>query len=138
MNTQITLLEAIAKMEGFFIDGSRPQRNNNPGDIEYGKFTLAHAHCTLETVPDGEVARFAHFETTTDGYAVLAALLRSDGYKGLTLRKCIYRYAPPNENSSLNYVDLICEWTGLSPDDIIDAFIVPEVNTIGIADAEQS
>lgn len=28
--------------EGFYHQGTRPQRNNNPGDIEIGKFALAH------------------------------------------------------------------------------------------------
>ena len=104
----IGLLEAIAREEGFYVEGSRAQRAHNPGDIEWGKF--ASAHGALHGDP-----RFAVFPTPADGFNALRALLQTS-YAQFTLQEAIYRYAPPSENDSDQYLKNICEMTGLSPD----------------------
>lgn len=105
------LLEAMARQEGFLVKGTRPQRLNNPGDIEYGKFAKAHG-------ADRGDGRFAHFPDVKTGYQAMAALL-SSAYKGLTIEKALNKYAPATENETNVYIDNICLWTGLKPTDII-------------------
>lgn len=112
----MTFLEAIGRMEGADIPGSRPNRNNNPGDIDYGKFAQAHGG-TLEA---GNQPRFAVFPTMEAGYDALKSLLQCGAYKGLTVEQAINKYAPPSENNTTNYVNLICKWTDCSPSECID------------------
>jgi hypothetical protein len=107
----MTLLEAMARQEGFFAVGSRPKKNNNPGDIEYGKFARAHGAI-------GTDGRFAKFPTARDGYKAMAALLAS-AYHGMTVEAALNKYAPPIENQTNVYLAHVCEWTGLKPTDII-------------------
>jgi hypothetical protein len=105
------LLEAMGRMEGFGKPGTRPTRNNNPGDIEYGRFAIAHG----ATGTDG---RFAIFATPQAGYACMAALLGS-AYAGMTIEAALNKYAPPVENNTNLYLQDILEWTGLQATDII-------------------
>lgn len=107
----MTLLEAMARQEGALVPGSRPQRNNNPGDLEYGKFARAHG----ATGCDG---RFAIFASIRDGYKAMAALLAS-AYCGMTIEDALNKYAPPVENNTNVYLSNVCGWTGLAPTDII-------------------
>jgi hypothetical protein len=128
----MTLLEAIAREEGFYVAGSRPQRNNNPGDLEYGP----------ETIRFGATAgdpRFAVFADARTGWNALRSWLSVrakfdangnlvGGYIGATIEQAINRFAPPSENDSAGYVGNVCVWTGLQPADTltIDLLILPE------------
>jgi hypothetical protein len=108
---KLTLAQAIARVEGFYAQGTapnRPQRNNNPGDIEYGDFTRKLG----AVASDG---RFAIFPTEAAGFAALEALLKGQHYSGLTVTQAINRYAPPNENNTAGYVARVCAWTGCAP-----------------------
>lgn len=110
-----TLPQAIARVEGFYAQGTtpnRPQRNHNPGDIEFGVFAIFHG----ATGTDG---RFAVFPDDETGFQCLQSLLSGPHYRMLTVKECIDKYAPPNENDDVNYVALVCEWTGLQPTDIV-------------------
>ena len=108
----MTLLEAIAREEGFYVEGTRAQRNHNPGNIEYGKFTTAHG--AIHGDP-----RFAVFPSDDAGFACMRALFQS-AYKGLTVAQAIAKWAPPNENDTTSYINNICGWTGLPADKLID------------------
>jgi hypothetical protein len=108
----MNLLTAMAKQEGFYIRGSRPNRNNNPGDLEFGPF--ARAHGAIDS--DG---RFAIFPDTATGFQAMKALLLRD-YSGLTIEQALNKYAPPNENDTNVYLQHVCEWTGLNPNALID------------------
>ncbi|HEY0264212.1 MAG TPA: hypothetical protein VGC07_06795 [Granulicella sp.] len=114
--TPCTFLEAVAREEGFYIAKTRPQRNNNPGDIEWGKFTQAHG----ATAGD---PRFAIFSTPEAGFACMKALFQSSGYKGLTIAQALNRWAPPVENQTNLYIVNVCKWTGLTPDTVIDGIL---------------
>jgi hypothetical protein len=111
-----SFLDAIARMEGFYVKGSRPQRNHNPGDIEYGKFARAHG-------ANGTDGRFAIFPDDTTGFAAMSALFKS-AYLGLTITQAINKYAPSDENNTTRYINLICQWTGLTPDTILNEDIL--------------
>lgn len=112
----MTLPEAIGRMEGVLVPHSRPARNNNPGDIEWGQFAKLHG-------ATGGDPRFAIFPTMEMGYACLAALLKTPHYANLTLEQAINKYAPPVENNVTNYVNLICEWIGCEPTTLINTLV---------------
>ena len=54
------LAELIAEREGFYVKGSLPQRNNNPGDLEAAPGMLYR--------PGSKVG---YFETPEEGWAAL-------------------------------------------------------------------
>jgi hypothetical protein len=109
------LLEAMAREEGFYVPGTRPNRNHNPGDIEYGPFAIANG----ATGTDG---RFAIFADDATGFAAMAALL-AEHYAGMTIEAALNKYAPPVENQTNVYLQRVCEWTGLQPTDIISEYL---------------
>lgn len=112
----MNLLEAMARMEGWLVPTSRPRRNNNPGDIEYGRFAIAHG----ATGSDG---RFAIFPTPAAGFGAMKALLQGPVYQGLTVAQAIAKYAPSNENDTARYVSLVCSWSGCSASDPISKLL---------------
>ena len=118
-NHPFSLIQAVARMEGWYNDGSvpnRPQRNNNPGNINYGLFA-ARFDGVLET---GETHnRFARFPSAAKGWEALDALFRTPLYYRLTIRQAIMRYAPPVENNSDLYVLSVCHWMDRNPDELV-------------------
>ncbi len=112
----VTFLEAVAREEGWLVLDSRPRRNNNPGDIEYGKFAVAHG----ATGSDG---RFAVFPTEQAGFAAMRLLFQAPSYRGLTVAAAIERWAPSPENNTALYISRVCMWAGCQPDDVIDALV---------------
>ena len=110
----MTILTAIASYEGFYKTGSRAQRNNNPGNINYEPF-MAYEGAELETIPEGvnERARFAHFATVDSGWSMLRHLLVTR-YIGMTIVAAINKYAPSTENNSNAYAECVAHETGLS------------------------
>lgn len=102
----------MARQEGFYVEGTRPNRNNNPGDIEYGDFALAHG----ATGTDG---RFAIFPDAEAGFAAMKALLLKH-YAGMTIEAALNKYAPPVENDTGTYLKHVCEWAGVQPFQLID------------------
>ena len=115
----MTLLEAIARIEGFYVPGSRPNRLNNPGDIEWGVFARMNGATSLETPKGDEPARFAYFPTPEAGFAALHALLGGPSYADLTIEEAINKYAPPSENNTANYVEQVCRNVGCESTDIV-------------------
>jgi len=110
----LTIVQAIAQFEGFNIPHSRAQRNNNPGNINFGSFAQQFG-ATLETIPQGveEKARFAYFPTTDQGWNCLRELLNSC-YNGMTILAAFNKYAPSTENNTESYAEFVCRETGLS------------------------
>lgn len=109
-------LAAVAREEGWLDFNSRPRRNNNPGDIEAGRFATAHG----ATSSDG---RFAVFPTADAGFAAMRALFEAPGYRGLTVAAAIARWAPSNENDVARYVQNVCAWTPCAATDLIAALL---------------
>ena len=115
-----TLPEAIARFQGYWVKGSRAQRCNNPGNINYGTFAKEHGATGVE--PDGHTfkGRFAVFPDEDTGFHALRALLLSTAYKDLTIRQAINRYAPAaDDNNPDQYVSAVCKWVGCSPDQTV-------------------
>lgn len=120
----MTLLEAMAKMEGFGADPkNRPTRNNNPGNIKWGPFARANGATRLEITQPGVKALYAVFPNVETGWAAMKMRLSTSPYKGLTIREAIYKWAPPSENDSAGYVDFVCKAIGWPPDTVIDELL---------------
>lgn len=88
----------ISKNEGFYVPGSLPQRNNNPGDLRHSP------HSThLPNDPDG----IGIIDTVADGWADLERQLQLYADRGLTLKEAIYEFAPPTENNTAQYLQFV-------------------------------
>ena len=95
---------------------SRGIKNCNPGNIRRSRVNYrGEVHPSQD--PD-----FKQFTSMAWGYRAMFVLL--DTYRkryGLdTLRKMISRYAPPEENHTGIDIDTICDFTGLTPDRVLD------------------
>lgn len=104
------LAQLIAKEEGFYVAGSLPNRDHNPGD-------LRHSPHSFHT-PDAPDA-IGKIDTVVDGWADLERQLKIYAERGLTLRECIDIYAPPTENNSAQYLNYVCTGLGLPPDTLV-------------------
>ena len=119
------LSEAIAHIEGFYskygADGkpltspNRPQRNNNPGNLEFHGWMQSYG-ATLET--GVSKPRFAAFPSVANGFAALDALLAMH-YASMTVQDAINKFAPPVENNTSKYVNEVCRLVGCSPTDLV-------------------
>ena len=110
----LSLAQAFARMEGWYAEGqvpNRPQRNNNPGDLEYGEWTKAHGAI-------GSDGRFAIFPDGATGMSSLESLLASD-YALLSIAEAVAKYAPADENNVAVYTAAVCHWTGHQPTDVV-------------------
>lgn len=119
----LNIPEAIARMEGWNLTPpARCRRNSNPGNLVF-KLWQTQFGGKLEDVPEGETPRFAAFPDAISGFAALVHLCGFPIYKGKSLSNLIMAWAPPTENESENYLDLVCRWTGLAPATIIDDYL---------------
>jgi hypothetical protein len=87
---------------------SRGQRNNNPGNIEYGPFAKRMG----ATGSDG---RFAIFPTMQQGYAAIAELIQGYKSQGIdTIASIIQKYAPAKDgNDTASYIADVVKKTGI-------------------------
>jgi hypothetical protein len=123
-----TLEQAIAREEGYYAEPpTRPERNNNPGDIEWHPgphgFAYLHGATRPETMLDGKPGRFAYFPTPEMGWAAMRALLRTPRYKGRTVAEALNIWAPPVENATDSYIANVCAWVPCHPGDVIDGLL---------------
>jgi hypothetical protein len=87
---------------------NRPQRNNNPGNLRYAKQREASGS-------DGD--GFAIFPTPEAGWRALHKQLELYAKRGLNLFNVIYKYAPPSENVTFEYLNFIIEeLSDINPD----------------------
>jgi hypothetical protein len=94
------LAACMMHMEGYYSVLSVAFRNHNPGNIKYG--------------PGGA---FKVFDTALEGYA---ALVRDIGANtGKTLREFISKYAPPIENNTDIYIDVVSRLSEIGKDEIL-------------------
>jgi len=104
------LAHLIAQEEGFYVPGSLPNRNHNPGDLRHSP----HSFHTADK-PDaiGQIA------TDVDGWADLERQLELYAKRNYTLRELVYEYAPPSENNSGEYLAYICKGLGCPADTFV-------------------
>ncbi|MBN3848621.1 hypothetical protein G3N58_17590 [Paraburkholderia sp. Ac-20342] len=93
------------------LNAPRGIRNNNPGNIRFGKF----AQQMGATVGDDK--GFAVFQSMEDGIKAAIELLKGYVSKGYdTVRKIISRWAPAGENNTAAYIDAVAKKLGISAD----------------------
>lgn len=100
------LAQLIAREEGFYVPGSLPQRNNNPGDLR---------HAPDETHPELTPNSVGAFPDAATGWKALEHQLSLYAGRGLTLQQAIYEFAPPSENDSAQYLDYVSKGLGVIP-----------------------
>jgi hypothetical protein len=122
-------LDAIAHMEGFYHQGTRPQRNNNPGDLEFRPWQEAFG-ATWEKTPAGVTPRFAAFPSPKQGFQAMAHLFTFPIYAGKTVAQALNTWAPPVENNTSAYQAYVCAATGLTPDTVL----TPELLAIPVTE----
>jgi hypothetical protein len=100
------LAQLIAKEEGFGIPGAIPTVRHNPGDLRHGPH---------EQHP-GAPNAVGTVDTDADGWADLERQIQLDVARGLTLREFVYKFAPPTENNSAQYLNFVCGGLGMDAD----------------------
>jgi len=113
----LTIPQAFARMEGWYARGqvpNRPQRNNNPGDLEFGPFAQKFGASSGDP-------RFAIFPTAQDGWTAHICLFGSPEYEGLTIEEAVNKFAPAPENNVEQYTACVCFWTGKQPTDLVSS-----------------
>lgn len=95
---------------------SRGLRNNNPGNLRISKDNWRGLR-KIQTDMS-----FFQFISNEYGYRAMICTLQTYQSKyGLnTIEEIIHKYAPTNENHTDNYIKLVCEWTGIKPNEPID------------------
>jgi hypothetical protein len=125
----LTLMEAIAHVEGFFVPNSRAQRNNNPGNLNFAPWEAAKFGAVLETIPAGynEQPRFAAFPTSTAGWSAMQHLLLAD-YLGRSVQGALSIWAPSTDDNNVPaYVTGVCAMCGCTPGTLLIAELVGPV-----------
>ena len=87
--------------------GSRAWRNNNPGNIRYGRIAMQNGAI-------GECGGFAVFPDEETGMRALCDLLRTDSYKKLSISAAIKMYAPACQNNVALYLRKLKKMTGIN------------------------
>lgn len=103
----------------------RGLRNNNPGNIDYNPSNKWQGQVGIEDdLPEHIKPRFAKFKSMEYGVRAIVKLLQTyeQRYKADTVREIVSRYAPTNENKTDKYIENVCKWSGLTPDQKISAF----------------
>lgn len=110
--------KAIQQHEGWYA-GSRSLRNNNPGNLKY----IGQAGAVGKD-PQG----FAVFPDYAAGWRALLADIayKYDVRKLTTVRAIIARYAPPNENDTRRYADVVARAVGVGVDTDLATVIADE------------
>lgn len=111
------LAVAIARAEGFFVDGSLPQRTNNPGDMELGNrgWGLVNSKTVY-----GKADWNADIDDRTDG----CSALRRECEAVLTGASAVY-------NVNDTFLILAEKWTG---GDSPESWLLAVIEHLGVAE----
>jgi hypothetical protein len=97
------LAEAIAHEEGYYVPGSLPNRDNNPGDLRHSPHSFHSADS-----PDA----IGQIDSAADGWEDLERQLEIYANRGFTLSQAIFEWAPPTENDSAGYLAYVVNYLG--------------------------
>lgn len=95
----------------------RGYRNNNPLNIR-----ISSNNWQGKVTPNTD-GSFEQFTTMPYGFRAAFALIRTyiNKYGCNTIRKIINRWAPPSENDTSSYINLVSDWSGMPADQTITA-----------------
>lgn len=97
---------------------ARGIRNNNPGNLVYTNNAWIGKIPYSKNTDDGK--KFEQFTELKYGIrAMLIDILGDIGKGKNTIRKLISEYAPPNENNTTNYVNVVSKAMSMQPDQVI-------------------
>lgn len=98
--SQATIKYTLPNNSGFIRSGgSIAWRFLNPGNLRGSDLQCT----TIRTKPNGNFAVFTDAET---GQLALHKLLtENSSYRDLTVQKAIYKYAPPSQNNTVDYIN---------------------------------
>jgi hypothetical protein len=106
MNPRYCLLAAcVMHMEGYYSVESQAFRNHNPGNIE----NLPRAQATE--------GKFIVYPDALRGYCALVNDIAANA--GKPLRAFIAKYAPPNENNTSEYLEVVSTLSGMPLDEVL-------------------
>lgn len=108
------LAVAIAHEEGFYIPGSVPNRDHNPGDLRHSP----HSFHTADK-PDA----IGVIDNDSDGWNDLNRQLQIYAERGMTIQAMVYEYAPESENDSAAYLAYVCAYCNCSPQDLVSTVL---------------
>ena len=86
-------------VEGYYSIKSLAFRNNNPGNIEDGH------------------GNYRNYPNKLTGYTALVNDILAN--VGKQLKDFIAKYAPPTENDTSTYLQIVCQLSGMQPTDIL-------------------
>ncbi len=90
-------------------------RSNNPGNIEYGPFAIAHGAIGAGAVPKGRERAFAIFPSIEVGERARVTLqFEKPSYRNKTIADAISSYAPESENNTAAYAAAVAAAAGVS------------------------
>jgi hypothetical protein len=93
----------IALEEGFYIQGSVPNRNHNPGDLRHSPHSFHTA-----AAPDA----VGQIDNDADGWADMSRQLRlyiTESAGTCTVAQAIFKWAPTSENNTSAYLSFILD-----------------------------
>lgn len=90
----------------------RGQRNNNPGNIKINAANSWQGKVPVSQNTDGTFEQFVAYKYGIRAMIVLLRNYLSQGHN--TLRKIIYKYAPPSVDPSQAYLNFVVARTGIS------------------------
>jgi hypothetical protein len=109
------LAVAIATEEGFFIPGSIPNRDHNPGDLRHSPHSF-HTPSAPNAI--------GIIDNDADGWEDLNTQLQEYAERGLTIEQMIYDYAPPSDNNNTSaYLDYVCKECNCRPQDKVSVVL---------------
>lgn len=107
---------------------ARGLRNNNPLNIEYNKNNNWRGQV-------GNDGRFVIFDSQANGYRAGSIILLNYQKRGLlTIEQMINQWAPPHENPTSAYVDMVARRAGVAKDQKLSLKTNPAV-LAGMLDA---
>lgn len=92
------LAACMMHVEGYYSTKSLAFRNCNPGNLE----------------KDGTLRKFS-----TPIYGFMALLEDIAANRGKSLKDFLFKYAPPKENNTNLYLQIVSELSGVKPEDLI-------------------
>jgi len=92
------LAACMMHVEGYYSTKSLAFKNNNPGNIEHN-------------------GQYRRYPDKLSGYTALISDITLNA--GTPLQHFIAKYAPPTENNTSLYLQIVCELTGMKPNDVL-------------------
>lgn len=95
------LAACMMHVEGYYSIKSAAFKNRNPGNLR----------------APGDTTGFRQFGSPISGYVALVNDIQANA--GKTLRSFVNKYAPPSENNTSDYLQIVSTLTGIGPDEAI-------------------